>query len=195
MTAGNTIAMEGIFSWMKGVAVFLIFSGFLLQLLPDEKYQKYVRFVIGLVLMLLISAPLFRMGNLEENIVDRIHLFSMEQSREEFRTEIRHAEEGYREQLEAEYQDILAEQLAELAAEEGYEVLSVQAEISMKDDENFGAIQSLTICLVTDGVAESSPDDSSSQAEAEQALRALRRKIQQQYRTEENDITIQMESR
>ena len=29
MTAGNTIAMEGIFSWMKGVAVFLIFSGFL----------------------------------------------------------------------------------------------------------------------------------------------------------------------
>lgn len=112
MTAGNTIAMEGIFSWMKGVAVFLIFSGFLLQLLPDEKYQKYVRFVIGLVLMLLISAPLFRMGNLEENIVDRIHLFSMEQSREEFRTEIRHAEEGYREQLEAEYQDILAEQLA-----------------------------------------------------------------------------------
>ena len=158
MTAGNTIAMEGIFSWMKGVAVFLIFSGFLLQLLPDEKYQKYVRFVIGLVLMLLISAPLFRMGNLEENIVDRIHLFSMEQSREEFRTEIRHAEEGYREQLEAEYQDILAEQLAELAAEEGYEVLSVQAEISMKDDENFGAIQSLTICLVTDGVAESSPE-------------------------------------
>ena len=147
MTAGNTIAMEGIFSWMKGVAVFLIFSGFLLQLLPDEKYQKYVRFVIGLVLMLLISAPLFRMGNLEENIVDRIHLFSME-----------------------------------------------QAEISMKDDENFGAIQSLTICLVTDGVAESSPDDSSSQAEAEQALRALRRKIQQQYGTEENDITIQMES-
>ena len=170
MTAGNAIAMEGIFSWMKGVAVFLIFSGFLLQLLPDEKYQKYVRFVIGLVLMLLISAPLFR-------------------------TEIRHAEEGYREQLEAEYQDILAEQLAELAAEEGYEVLSVQAEISMKDDENFGAIQSLTICLVTDGVAESSPDDSSSQAEAEQALRALRRKIQQQYGTEENDITIQMESR
>ena len=195
MTAGNTIAREGIFSWMKGVAVFLIFSGFLLQLLPDEKYQKYVRFVIGLVLMLLISAPLFRMGNLEENIVDRIHLFSMEQSREEFRTEIRHAEEGYRKQLEAEYQDILAEQLAELAAEEGYEVLSVQAEISMKDDENFGAIQSLTICLVTDGVAESSPDDSSSQAEAEQALRALRRKIQQQYGTEENDITIQMESR
>ena len=33
------------------------------------------------------------------------------------------------------------------------------------------------------------------QAEAEQALRALRRKIQQQYGTEENDITIQMESR
>ena len=75
MTAGNTIAMEGIFSWMKGVAVFLIFSGFLLQLLPDEKYQKYVRFVIGLVLMLLVGAPLFRLGNLEENIVDRIHLF------------------------------------------------------------------------------------------------------------------------
>ena len=84
MTAENAIAMEGIFSWMKGVAVFLIFSGFLLQLLPDEKYQKYVRFVIGLVLMLLISAPLFRMGNLEENIVDRIHLFSGRSSARRF---------------------------------------------------------------------------------------------------------------
>lgn len=48
---------EAIYSWIKCLAIFYILLTMLLHLVPTEKYQRYVRFFMGLVLMVMLVTP------------------------------------------------------------------------------------------------------------------------------------------
>ena len=56
--SGRRCAMkEAIYSWIKCLAIFYILLTMLLHLVPTEKYQRYVRFFMGLVLMVMLVTP------------------------------------------------------------------------------------------------------------------------------------------
>ena len=40
--------------FMKSMVVFAVLSAFCIHLLPDQRYQKYARFIIGLVYICMI---------------------------------------------------------------------------------------------------------------------------------------------
>ena len=199
--------MNEIFVWMKGIAVFLIFSGILLQILPDEKYRKYVRFILGLILMLLLADPLLRLTRQSDALTEKIRFFTLEQKREELQEEISHAEDAYKKKLEEGYKEILNEQLEELLLEDGYQLMRAESGISMEEND-FGKILflSLTICR-TDPEEEESPGEErkstdpeennfkdsalrNSDPESEDDFRKLKRKIQRQYDLEEEEVLI-----
>ena len=48
-----------IYQWMKNLAFFHILFTAVLHLLPDKKYEAYFRLFMGLLLMLLVSVPVF----------------------------------------------------------------------------------------------------------------------------------------
>ena len=48
---------DAIYSWVKGIAVFYIFLTMLLHLVPTERYQRYIRFFMGLLLIVLVMSP------------------------------------------------------------------------------------------------------------------------------------------
>ena len=48
---------EWIYGWMKGLAFFFIFMTAVLNCLPDQKYRKYVRFFLGMLLLILMTRP------------------------------------------------------------------------------------------------------------------------------------------
>lgn len=50
---------EEIYKWVKNLAVFYILFTALLHLVPSEKYERYVRFFMGLLLIFMLSTPLF----------------------------------------------------------------------------------------------------------------------------------------
>lgn len=50
---------EEIYSWMKNLAVFYILLTAVLHLVPDRKYERYVRFFMGLLLILMMCTPVF----------------------------------------------------------------------------------------------------------------------------------------
>lgn len=43
---------EELYLWIRNLAVFYIFFTAVLNLIPDQKYEKYVRFFMGLLLIL-----------------------------------------------------------------------------------------------------------------------------------------------
>ena len=47
--------------WIQNVAVFLLLMTMAGQLIPDEKYKKYIRLTMGLLLILVILLPLTRL--------------------------------------------------------------------------------------------------------------------------------------
>ena len=65
---GNLIMRQEIYQWMKDLAFFHVLTTAILHILPDKRYEQYVRLFMGLLLILLICTPVFAgdPGNLSE---------------------------------------------------------------------------------------------------------------------------------
>ena len=49
--------MEGIYQWIRSLVFYLILMTMLMNLLPDKKYENYLRLFTGVVFLLLFFQP------------------------------------------------------------------------------------------------------------------------------------------
>lgn len=61
---------EALYQWIKNLAVFYILLSAVLHLVPQGAYEKYVRFFMGLLLILLMSTPVFSLLGKGSHILD-----------------------------------------------------------------------------------------------------------------------------
>ena len=59
-----------LYEWIRNVAFYLVLVTALLHVLPEFGYQKYIRFFTGLVLILLVLAPVLKLFQMEEELRD-----------------------------------------------------------------------------------------------------------------------------
>lgn len=52
---------EFFYEWMKNIAFFTVLMTAVTHILPETDYRKYVRFYMGLLLVILLAAPVFRL--------------------------------------------------------------------------------------------------------------------------------------
>ena len=77
-----------LYEWIRNVAFYLVLVTALLHVLPRSGYQKYIRFFTGLVLILLVLAPVLKLFQMEEELRDAYRDDSwLEQSEEIERVE------------------------------------------------------------------------------------------------------------
>lgn len=50
--------LEFIYDWMENISVYLVILIAVIQMIPKNTYEKYIRFFAGLVLILLLSKPI-----------------------------------------------------------------------------------------------------------------------------------------
>lgn len=60
--------MGEIMDMVRYIAVFCLLEQIVLNLLPGKMYEKYVRFYLGLLLVLLLLQPVFRIFRLTEQL-------------------------------------------------------------------------------------------------------------------------------
>lgn len=95
--------MEGLLEWIKAILYFCVFAAFFLQLLPNDSYRKYIRFFIGLLLILLVLEPLFGADGTMDVVQKRIEsIFEEEQEKESMDLDEmeKEVQQFYQEQLE-----------------------------------------------------------------------------------------------
>ena len=51
---------EEIYRWVKTIAFFYIVFSAVLHLVPDVKYERYIRSFMGILLIYILSIPVFR---------------------------------------------------------------------------------------------------------------------------------------
>lgn len=56
---------EYLYGWMENLAGYLILVTAIMQLLPENSYQKYIRFFTGLVLVVMLAAPVLEMFGMQ----------------------------------------------------------------------------------------------------------------------------------
>lgn len=77
--------MQEILDLVRYVAVFYLLEQMVLNLLPGKMYEKYVRFYLGLLLVLLLLQPVFRIFRLTEQMDSEALMYELRQEVEELR--------------------------------------------------------------------------------------------------------------
>ena len=140
--------MAELLGWVKNLAVYLIFSELLFQLLPHKRYRKYLRFFAGLILVLLVASPLLQAGGLEQRMLEVLDSLTSTTPSGEMEEIWEQAEAARSEGLSQEYQAVLQAQVETAAAAYGYQVVSCSAEIVLEEGAaDFGEIRQLSAVL------------------------------------------------
>ena len=66
--------MQAILNMVRMIAVFYMLEQMVLQLIPGERYERYVRFYLGLLLVLLLLQPVFQIFRLSEQLDQKVFL-------------------------------------------------------------------------------------------------------------------------
>ncbi len=140
--------MEFIKQWIKGIAFYMIFSTLIVGLLPKESYKKYVRFFLGIWLVLLVVSPITKLLKLDitfENYANLYGLLQMNPIEKETYKNVEKEATSYVIDL---YKQNIEEEIIHMV--ESYKLFVNTIEIELEKDinnENYGKILSISLVL------------------------------------------------
>lgn len=188
--------MGGIYEWVRSMVCYLILMTMILNLLPDKKYEKYLRLFTGVVFLLLVFGPFADLAGLEEKIAGTFERLTFQNDAALLKREIEDADGKRLERLTEAYQNAVEEDLKRMA--EGYGVECVSAEVRLDTDmENgtFGRVLEVRLRVRPGEVMTvSGPEGRSEQRlVANRAVSGLRERIGEYYELGEGNIAVTLE--
>ena len=103
-----------IYQWMKNLAFFHVLTTAVLHILPDKRYEQYIRLFMGLLLALMICTPVFALVGKSSELLNGFQKYygEEEQARMENEAEgIRKTflREAYKKELEKQIRRLLSD--------------------------------------------------------------------------------------
>lgn len=117
---------EAIYSWIKCLAIFYILLTMLLHLVPTEKYQRYVRFFMGLVLMVMLVTPVLSLLEKSRQLPDSFSGLYQQEEQKRLELEMENLQKNL---LETGMEEQLGENILESLQKNGIEVLYCEVHI------------------------------------------------------------------
>lgn len=87
------------FEWTKNLAFYMVLVTMVVQMIPNNSYKKYVRFFIGLILIVMLTEPVFRILDMKDTFMDVYNSIEVDRKRKEIEDATRYLEEITPEQL------------------------------------------------------------------------------------------------
>lgn len=117
---------EELYSWIRCLAIFYILLTMLLHLVPTEKYQRYVRFFMGLVLIVILVTSVL---SILEKTRELPGSFSLIYSQEENKRLEQDMENLQKNLLEKGYEELLGENIRKDLQKKGIETIKCEVHI------------------------------------------------------------------
>ncbi|MCI8504800.1 MAG: stage III sporulation protein AF [Lachnospiraceae bacterium] len=144
--------LEDFYGWVKTIAAFLIFMSLVLKLFPEGKNVKYIRYFMGMVLVLVVLGPLGKLLRLEEAFSMLESELERNNARTEFTRELVLMGETYAEEVIGSYEEDLSVQALKYLEEAGYEGCSVKVTIDAdQESEGFGLVERIEVLPLKKG--------------------------------------------
>ena len=118
--------------WICNIAMFLVFSGILLELIADTKYYKFARWVAGIVLLLQFLKPFTELEGIRGKFDAIFQSFDYALGTERILEELYAAEGQVEHSVLEEYKDGISRQIDGILEKNGLKL--VQADISVEKD-------------------------------------------------------------
>lgn len=214
--------MEQLFEWIRSIIYYLIFITVVANLLPNKKYEKYIRFFAGMVLILLVLKPITGGLRLDDTLAYYFESISLKKEATELTSEIAKMDGQRLDKMITKYEDAVSGDLKSMAVSAGFSCNTSKAEINEdQDSKNFGHVVRVSLVLKPESVegeeeaipavegmepvqkvakvegikiTPSPPSQGENVRQEENSqVSGLRKKIAEYYGLEEQDIEIQVE--
>ncbi|WP_020061581.1 stage III sporulation protein AF [Bacillus sp. 123MFChir2] len=201
--------MQFVVEWIRNIIVFLLLATMLHMLLPNSNFQKYVKFVVSLLLVVLILTPLFKL--FQTDIQDVIANASQEKYMANGSIENKISEK--KKEIQASQRAYILEQMAvqmkkqvgkELEEQYGMAVTSLQIKVpeGKKEVKSQQDIQSVVVSLQANERSRTGAIETIQKIEinakepqktSEQNTTEMKQFFSNKWQLEENKIKIQVE--
>ena len=117
---------EAIYSWMKCLAIFYILLTMLIHLVPTEKYQRYVRFFMGLLLIVMLMTPIFSVLEKTKTLPESFSSLYQEEENQRLTFDMENLQRSL---LENGVEEQLEQNITEAFQKNGIEVMACRVKI------------------------------------------------------------------
>lgn len=141
---------QAVYQWVRNLAVYYIVLTAAIQVMPDQKYGRYIRYFMGVLLILIVTAPLLGLLHLDSAMDAR---FRQELLEEEFLNsrwgqlygkygDSSYYIEAYEQEMESQIKESLEPVLGQ-----GYGIREIQAEMGLDEENEKFVVLSVQIFL------------------------------------------------
>lgn len=140
---------ESIYAYARGILFFLLFMHLCMQLVGTSEYRQYIRFIFGLVLIVLCLKPIFDIAGKTDTLSYQLQKYLFWEEVNNPNAELFLAEESRTDAIFAAYEEELKKQAEKLLEEEGLQFLQADFVFS-RDEENYAKIMEITVLAAYD---------------------------------------------
>lgn len=97
---------EYLYDWIQNIAYYLILMTAIIQVIPNKQYEKYIRFYMGLVIVLILCTPIIKILGMDKRVESTYHLHN-------YRIEFNEILKNNQSLKEVEFSDYLAGEFME----------------------------------------------------------------------------------
>lgn len=171
--------MTAVYEWIRNLTAFFLFLSVMENLLPGQKYGKYIRLFAGMVLILLAVEPFTSGFNLDEVLARSYEDLVIRGEAGELKEQLGATEQKRLGQILSQYEEAVGRDVRELAQSCGLTVMDCRVRIEGDEDSpEFGTVREIAAVLPVQ----------SAQAEKEK----LSNRIQEYYGLEEQYVEIEI---
>ena len=186
--------MEGIYQWIRSLVFYLILMTMLMDLLPDKKYENYLRLFTGVVFLLLFFQPFTGLLGAQERIAGLFERLTFQNEVQLLRKELQSVDGERIGRMMDGYQSAVENDLRVMADTGTLECRTAEAGFDREEDsESFGSIKAvrMTVGLASDISREALQER---RYLANREIEELRERIGEYYGLEERQIEINLEA-
>ena len=184
--------MDGVYEWLRDIAVFFLLMTAVLNILPEAKYRKYVQFFLGLVMLAVLCRPILALGNLEGALGDALEKMTLEAEAQDLKNSQIRIEGLQQEVLYGAYERELQDQISAFLEGQGLEPVRVEVSIG-EDREGELQIRRMEITARKDTGEHPAEDSGENDAGSAGGARELKKELAEAYQVSEAHIIIRLQ--
>ncbi len=119
--------------WVQRIAIYVVLVTVLRSLIGKPQYQQYFRFVSGLILILLLTAPVVGLLGDDSRLYEILNQHLYRQDLDDVESSLQLAEGQMKELIRKEYRRAITSQVTELAERQGLLVQELEITLDSQD--------------------------------------------------------------
>lgn len=140
------IFVNEVYSWVKNIIIFLVLSTIVNNLLGKSTYKKYINLITGIILVILVISPFFKVFELDKSLEYYMSTNFFVAESENINKVLLDSEQEQKDRILAEYKDRINEQIASLIKNQDLYVIDLKITIDEEPGSvSFGSLKTIDL--------------------------------------------------